>query len=166
MVIQVFSDGSCIHNGRPGARAGVGVYATENGKEIHRHSAPLLKSEPQTNQRAELQALFYAMNYINGIGSPVSELYTDSQYSIQCITSWCVGWKARGWLKADKKPVLHQDILKPMVDLWDSIKENTTIHHVAAHTGRQDVISKGNAMADLLATSATEPVQSATISWA
>jgi hypothetical protein len=53
-----------------------------------------------------------------------------------------------------------------MVELWDSIKETTTIHHVSAHTGRHDVISKGNAMADLLATSATEPITSATISWA
>lgn len=164
--MQVFSDGSCVHNGRPGARAGVGVYATENGKEIHRHSAPLLPSEPQTNQRAELQALFYALRYIKGTGSTKTDLYTDSQYSIQCITTWCVGWRARGWLKADKKPVLHQDILKPMVDLWDSMKATMTIHHVAAHTGRQDAISKGNAMADLLATAATEPIQSATISWA
>ena len=166
MPLQVFSDGSCIHNGRPGARAGVGVYVKEGDKEVHRYSAPLPKSEPQTNQRAELQALFYALRYIHGVGSVGAEVYTDSQYSIQCITSWCVGWKAKGWLKADKKPVLHQDILKPMVELWDVLKATTTIHHVAAHTGKQDAISKGNAMADLLATAATEPVQSATISWA
>jgi ribonuclease HI len=166
MPLQVFSDGSCIHNGRPGARAGVGVYVKEDEKEVHRYSAPLLKSEPQTNQRAELQALFYALKYIRGVGALDAEVYTDSQYSIQCITSWCVGWKAKGWLKADKKPVLHQDILKPMVELWDLLKGTTTLHHVAAHTGKQDVISKGNAMADLLATAATEPIQTATISWA
>jgi len=165
MVLQVFSDGSCVHNGRPGARAGIGVYATEDGREVHRHSAPLAKSEPQTNQRAELQALFYALRYIQGVGITAA-LYTDSQYSIQCITSWCVGWKARGWVKADKKPVLHQDLLKPIVDLWDSLKGTTTIEHVAAHTGRQDAVSKGNAMADQLATAATEPITSAIITWA
>ena len=165
-LLQVFSDGSCIHNGRPGARAGIGVYATVDGREVHRHSSPLPKSESQTNQRAELQALFYAMRFIQAQGGIDAHLYTDSQYSIQCITTWCIGWKAKGWVKADKKPVLHQDILKPMVELWDALKATTTLNHVAAHTGKRDPISVGNAMADQLATAATEPVVAATISWA
>ena len=174
MVLQVFSDGSCVHNGRPGARAGVGVYALEDGVEVHRHSAALAKSEPQTNQRAELQALYYALRFIHGTtagaagaaGATVATLYTDSQYSINCVTVWATGWKAKGWLKADKKPVLHQDVLKPMVELWEILKATTTLTHVAAHTGRADPISRGNAMADQLATAATEPITSATITWA
>lgn len=166
MVLQVFSDGSCVHNGRPGARAGVGVYALEDGVEVHRHSAPLAKSEPQTNQRAELQALYYALRFIQGAGGAGTTLYTDSQYSINCVTVWAAGWKAKGWLKADKKPVLHQDVLKPMVELWEILKATTTLTHVAAHTGRGDPISRGNAMADQLATAATEPITSATITWA
>jgi len=173
MVLQVFSDGSCVHNGRPGARAGVGVYATQDGKEVHRHSAALAKSEPQTNQRAELQALYYALRFIQGTagmtGITVGEgsiLYTDSQYSINCVTVWATAWKAKGWLKADKKPVLHQDILRPMVELWETLKGTTTMQHVAAHTGRGDAISRGNAVADQLATAATEPITSATITWA
>ena len=183
MVLEVFSDGSCVHNGKPGARAGVGVYATHDGKEIHRHSAPLLKSEPQTNQRAELQALFYALRFIQATGGGPpgwvrpggppgwvrpggpATLYTDSQYSINCVTVWSTAWKAKGWLKADKKPVLHQDILKPMVELWETLKATTTLNHVAAHTGRGDPISRGNAVADQLATAATEPITSATITW-
>ena len=169
MVLQVFSDGSCVHNGRPGARAGVGVYALEDGVEVHRHSAPLAKSEPQTNQRAELQAMYYALRFIQGAGKAIgagTTLYTDSQYSINCVTVWAAGWKAKGWLKADKKPVLHQDVLKPMVELWEILKATTTLTHVAAHTGRGDPISRGNAMADQLATAATEPITSATITWA
>ena len=167
MVLQVFSDGSCVHNGRPGARAGVGVYALQDGAEVHRHSAPLLKSEPQTNQRAELQALYYALRFIHGTtAGGAATLYTDSQYSINCVTVWSTTWKAKGWLKADKKPVLHQDILKPMVELWEVLKATTTLTHVAAHTGRSDPISRGNAMADQLATAATEPITSATITWA
>ena len=166
MVLHVFSDGSCVHNGRPGARAGVGVYATEDGKEVHRHSAPLAKSEPQTNQRAELQALFYALRFVQGTGKTDALLYTDSKYSIQCITEWCVRWKEKGWLKADKSPVLHQDVLKPMVELWDLLKATATLNHVSAHTGRRDPISLGNAVADQLATAATEPITTATISWA
>ena len=168
MVLQVFSDGSCVHNGRPGARAGVGVYALEDGVEVHRHSAALAKSEPQTNQRAELQALYYALRFIHGTTATGASttLYTDSQYSINCVTVWAAGWKAKGWLKADKKPVLHQDVLKPMVELWEILKATTTLTHVAAHTGRSDPISRGNAMADQLATAATEPITSATITWA
>jgi len=152
----------------------------EDGVEVHRHSAALAKSEPQTNQRAELQALYYALRYIQAAGTTgatgatgatgttgtVATLYTDSQYSINCVTVWAAGWKAKGWLKADKKPVLHQDVLKPMVELWETLKATTTLTHVAAHTGRSDPISRGNAMADQLATAATEPITSATITWA
>jgi ribonuclease HI len=41
-------------------------------------------------------------------------LYTDSQYLRQGITEWLRGWKARGWLTADKKPVKNKDLWEQM----------------------------------------------------
>jgi ribonuclease HI len=40
------------------------------------------------------------------------ELNTDSKYVMQGITEWLRGWKARGWLTADKKPVKNDDLWK------------------------------------------------------
>jgi ribonuclease HI len=152
--LMLFVDGSCIRNGQVGAKAAYGVYIVRDGKELVRKGVKLDPEEPQTNQRAELRGLFYALTYLaesNGIGT----IYTDSKYSIDCLKTWAPNWVLNGWRKADKKPVLHDDILKPMYELWLTLKEKVQLLHVAAHTGRSDFISRGNAVADGLANSAT-----------
>jgi ribonuclease HI len=37
---------------------------------------------------------------------------------------WLVGWKKRGWLKSDKKPVLNRD-------LWEQLDQKTGGHTIA-----------------------------------
>ena len=38
-------------------------------------------------------------------------LYSDSKYLVDAMTKgWLVGWKKRGWIKSDKKPVLNRDL--------------------------------------------------------
>jgi ribonuclease HI len=150
----LFVDGSCIRNGKVGAKAAYGVYIVRDGKELVKKGVKLDSEEPQTNQRAELRGLFYALTYLaesNSVGS----IYTDSKYSIDCLKTWAPNWVLNGWRKADKKPVLHDDILKPMYELWQTLKEQVQLLHVEAHTGRSDFISRGNAVADGLANSAT-----------
>jgi len=153
--LRVFTDGSCTANGRRGARAGIGVYATRDDVPIKAHSAPLAADEPQTNQRAELQALYHGLVFISEQPSPVANVYTDSKYSLDCLQKWSARWIKDNWRKADGKPVLHQDLLKPMVALWSRLSKSVTLHHVAAHTGNSDPLSVGNAKADELATMAT-----------
>jgi ribonuclease HI len=153
--LRVFTDGSCTANGRRGARAGIGVYATRDDVPIKSHSAPLAADEPQTNQRAELQALYHGLVFISEQPSPVANVYTDSKYSLDCLQKWSARWIKDNWRKADGKPVLHQDLLKPMVALWSRLSKSVTLHHVAAHTGNSDPLSVGNAKADESATMAT-----------
>ena len=152
--LMLFVDGSCIRNGQIGAKAAYGVYIVLNGKELVRKGVKLDTEEPQTNQRAELRGLFYALTYLAESNSS-GTIYTDSKYSIDCLKTWAPKWVLNGWRKADKKPVLHDDILKPMYELWQTLKEQVQLLHVEAHTGRSDFISRGNAVADGLANSAT-----------
>lgn len=158
--LTIYCDGSCISNGKPGARAGVGVYILQNSdgssRPYHSYSAALEPDEVQTNQRAELRALHYAFAYIDEHGSTPAEIYTDSAYAIHCITLWGPGWKAAGWKKADKKPILHLDLIQPMLEMWDSIQSHARLHHVRGHSGGTDPISMGNAEADRLARAAAE----------
>lgn len=153
----IYCDGACSSNGRRGAKAGYGVsvWCTGSGPEDRREIAAVSRAldatEPQTNQRAELRGLAEALKRAveHGAGA---DIYTDSQYAMNCLQTWGAGWAAKGWRKADGGPVLHQDILKPMWDLWKRRGPHIQIHHVAAHTGRSDMHSRGNARADELAT--------------
>ena len=61
-----------------------------------------------TNNRMELMAAIMALEALK---RPCKvELHTDSKYVMQGITEWMRGWKARGWLTADKKPVKNADL--------------------------------------------------------
>ena len=51
-------------------------------------------------------------------------LYTDSQYLVNAINQkWLENWKKRGWKKADKSPVLNQD-------LWEALDAQLSRHQV------------------------------------
>ena len=54
------------------------------------------------------------------------DLFTDSQYVRQGITSWMANWKRRGWRTADNKPVKNED-------LWRALEEAASRHQVAWH---------------------------------
>lgn len=151
--LTIFCDGSCLNNGGVGgcaAVAGYGVYVSRGSADVHRWSARVPASEPQSNQRAELLALQYALNYAAETAEPV-EIYTDSRYAMDCLLKWAPGWEAAGWRKADKKPISHLEVIKSIVELYRALEERVKIQHVEAHTGRTDVISRGNAEADELA---------------
>jgi ribonuclease HI len=149
--LRIYCDGACRANGRRGAAAGFGglvVHPTKGeGVSVSR---PLGPSEPQTNQRAELRALEWAFAQAMA-SSGGADIHTDSEYALKCFTEWGPLWAAKGWRKATGGEVLHQDILKPMWDIWKSRGTKIRLFHVSAHTGGRDIHSVGNARADALA---------------
>ena len=54
-----------------------------------------------TNNRMELMAAIMALETLKR--RCVVDLWTDSQYVRQGITSWLYGWKANGWKTAAKR---------------------------------------------------------------
>ena len=54
---------------------------------------------------------------------PRVDLHTDSKYVMTGITEWIRGWKARGWVTADKKPVKN-------ADLWQRLDAARARHDV------------------------------------
>lgn len=152
--IEIFCDGACANNGKKHAKAGFGVFIRVNGVDAHAISEPLRTDEQQTNQRAELRALQYSIIYASKQNIPHINIYSDSEYAINCITKWAARWKRSNWIKADKEPVQHRDIIEPTFDLWVMLSPYVRIQHVAAHTGRADALSRGNEVADNLAAAA------------
>ena len=66
-----------------------------------------------TNNQAELTAvleLFRATAHLD------DELHVlcDSQYVINTVTRWMVGWKRKGWRKADGKPVMNLELIQQL----------------------------------------------------
>jgi ribonuclease HI len=157
--LHIYCDGACVANGRRGAKAAYGVSVQKKGQEIQTLQARLSPTEPHTNQRAELRGMWesmkLAMNSVEG-----ADIYTDSEYAMKCLQEWAPGWAARGWKKADGEVVQHQDILKPMYDIWRQRGTKIRLFHVRSHTGYQDLHSRGNERADTLARTALFPSES------
>jgi len=143
----------------------MGVILGTTYRELANTAAPLNPSESQTNQRAELRGLRKAWDIattqVPGILHKLDikfttvHIYTDSQYSLDCILKWAPAWSKKGWKKRDGDDVLHQDVIEPLftaVKAWNPTPYKIEFHHVNSHTGKTDPISLGNARADELAT--------------
>ena len=148
--MRVFTDGACSHNGRPGAKAGYAVWFPD-AKEMS-ESARVPATEAQTNQRAELSAIHRAVTILdaNGYHGEDIKIYTDSEYSINCLTKWISGWVSRGWKTAAGGDVLHRDLIQSTSTLLSKFKSHRFVH-VRAHTGNEDDLSKQNDVVDRMA---------------
>ena len=100
--VIIHTDGACKGNPGPG---GWGALLQTGGG----HEKELWGGEANTtNNRMELMAAIMALEALK---RPCKvELHTDSKYVMQGITEWMRGWKARGWLTADKTPVKNADL--------------------------------------------------------
>lgn len=148
--MRVFTDGSCTSNGRKGAKAGFAAWFPDHPSWSSALRVP--DYQDQTNNRAELSAIQLAVKTLEDRGEIDCDLviYSDSEYSINCLTSWLPGWMNRGWKTAAGKDVLHQDLIKDITSRLSKFKSHRFVH-VKAHTGGLDDLSKQNAVVDKMA---------------
>jgi ribonuclease HI len=133
--VTIYTDGAC--KGNPGV-GGWGAWLQYGGREREIYGGEQLT----TNNRMELQAVIEALSVLKR--SCVVDIYTDSAYVRNGITSWLKSWKARGWKTADNKPVKNQD-------LWEQIDALCTAHQVHWHWVKGHSGDPGNERADALA---------------
>ncbi|KAJ6590483.1 ribonuclease H-like domain-containing protein [Mycena vulgaris] len=134
--LEAWTDGACRNNGYPGAVGGAGVYVPESGYVGSQSLSQPLPQYPQpTNQRAELTAIFLGLQaahqkqlnlYLEPDFSQTGDriaprfvltVYTDSQYSAQCLESWVYTWANNGWKKFDGQDVLNKDLVEKVHNL-------------------------------------------------
>jgi ribonuclease HI len=136
--ITIHTDGACEGNPGPGGWAAV----LRHGD----HCKEIAGAEPATtNNRMELQAAIAALHTLK---QPCEvELFTDSVYLRDGITSWIRGWKARGWRTTDRKPVKNEDLWRAL----DAVSAQHKVHWrwLKGHAGHPD-----NERCDLLAVQA------------
>ncbi len=115
MVVEIFTDGACSGNPGPGGYGAI-LRVGEHVKELSGGEANT------TNNRMELMGVISALSALKYPCDVV--LTTDSKYVVDSVTKgWAKGWKAKGWIKSDKKPALN-------VDLWEKLLDLLEVHNV------------------------------------
>ena len=139
--IEMFTDGACSGNPGPG---GWGTILRYNGVEKE-----LSGGEAQTtNNRMELTAVIRGLEALKEKCSVI--VTTDSRYVADGIVNgWAKSWRAKGWVKSDKKPALNPDLWGRLLDLLD--KHEVEIKWIKGHAGHPE-----NERCDRLAVAATE----------
>lgn len=142
--IQMYTDGSCLHNPGPGGWASLLRY---NGRE-KMFSGGLADT---TNNQMEMTAVIKGLEALT---KPCEiDLYTDSKYVLDGFTKWLRGWKVKNWVNSKRKPVLNQELWV----LLDQLAEPHEIHWhwVKGHSGHDE-----NERVDQLARMEAEKVKS------
>jgi ribonuclease HI len=149
--MRVFTDGACKSNGKAGASASYAGWFPEQKEWSFAKKMP--PEESQTNQRAELRAIHDSVEilYEKCPKDSAIEIYTDSQYSKNCLTTWLSGWVKKGWKTTEGGDVKHRDLIEPLNKMLSEFKEYRIIH-VRAHTGLKDELSRHNDVVDRMAT--------------
>lgn len=139
--VTLYTDGACSGNPGPG---GWGVVLLYDG-----HEKQLSGGEKNTtNNRMELTAVIKGLEALK---EPcIVELYSDSKYVIDALEKgWAKGWKARGWVKSDKKPAMNPDLWERLLELCG--KHVVNLHWVKGHSNnpfneRCDLLAVGEWM--------------------
>jgi ribonuclease HI len=151
--LDIYTDGSCIDNGKQYAKGGIGVYFPNN--EYHNISEPYMLGiwkNPPTSQRCELVAIHKALTiHMAHFSDMRCRIYTDSDYAIRCLISYGDVWKYNGWKKTNGRPVMNVDVLKPMLNLYKQGNGNISLIFVKSHTNARTICALNNNIADSLA---------------
>ena len=121
--VTIYTDGACSGNPGPGGWGAILLYGPHK-KELSGGASRT------TNNRMELTGVISALEALK---EPcVVELYSDSKYVIDALEKgWAKGWKARGWIKSDKKPALNPDLWERLLELCQYHQMN--LHWVKGH---------------------------------
>jgi ribonuclease HI len=161
--VYIYTDGSCIYNGTPRAKAGMGIYFGPNDSR----NVSMRVEGKQSNNTGELSALLHAMKLIESktIDDPSLKVVfvTDSKYCVLCMTSYGDKCAHANW----SKDIPNKSIVQETYQLYKKYESLSqwNIRHIKAHTNRTDCHSIGNENADRLAneaigiTPSSKPVQ-------
>lgn len=122
---KIYTDGSSNNMNRTGGWA-CAVLDESGKKNLYCGS-----EQDTTNNRMEMMAAVAGLGIIE-LNSEV-EIFTDSQYLKNGITTWIQKWKVNGWRTSDKKDVLNKDLWLILDDL--ASKNSVNWNWVKGHSG-------------------------------
>jgi len=136
--IRIFTDGSCLGNPGPG---GFGYVAVKEDIILSEYSGHSINT---TNNKMELQAAIEALLSIDNpdnisriphTDNTMFEIYTDSKYVKNGITSWVKKWRVNNWLNSKKEDVKNKELWKKLDFLNQKLTKKVSWFWVKAHNG-------------------------------
>lgn len=138
--INIHCDGACLNNGHPNAMGGYGIVVEKDG-QVQKEMFGKLRKGTQTNNRAELEALIQALEYILVTHCKSVTIYSDSKTIVD--------------------GVLGESQRKCNRDLWEIVEDiisnklndvDISMYHVdKTNINKESNIYKFNLRADALA---------------
>lgn len=113
IILEIYTDGACLNNGKPNAKAGWGFVVLEHGNKIKECSG-LVKGH-QTSNTGELTAISEAIYYACEKCYQSILIYSDSRYCIDSLTVWDIEKRRKGKRKA------NYELIKNIKEIMDSI---------------------------------------------
>ncbi len=134
--VTLYTDGACSGNPGPGGWGCVLLYGE--------HKRELSGGEKSTtNNRMELTAVIEGLRCLKE--KCEVDVFSDSSYTVNAFEKgWVYAWEKGGWKKADKKPVLNDD-------LWRELLALTRVHRVSFHKVKGHADDELNNRCDALA---------------
>lgn len=155
--MDIFTDGSCDLKKNIG---GFGVFFPN--KEYKSYGVKMIEKKHKkiTNQRAELFAFLEVFKILEqniNQEEKIINIYSDSMYSINCLTVWRYKWEKNNWINSQDKQVENQDIIKECIKLYDLLKNNGfifNINHIKSHTNQKNYYAICNDVVDRISKTA------------
>ena len=109
--VILYTDGACSGNPGPGGWGAILEYRGQR-RELCGGAAGT------TNNRMELTGVIEGLRALK---EPCDvTLVSDSKYVVDALTKgWAKSWRARGWVKSDKKPALNSDLWAQLLALCE-----------------------------------------------
>jgi len=123
-MIEIYTDGSCLHNPGPGGWAAK-CYDPEFVVEGGFHTS--------TNNIMEMTAVIRAIEKCIELGELEAVIYTDSRYVKMGLTEWCKKWIANGWYTAAGGEVKNKVLWVRLLELMEQMRV-INIEWVKAHS--------------------------------
>ena len=151
---KIFTDGACVKNGKPNAKASYGVIVT--GLKFGAIGAPeniKLSGivDPASNNRGELTAILVALQFTLSIDDTCDiEIVSDSLISIKTFEEWLPKRKAKG----TASEMMNYDLIYKIDQLLTDNRKikNVKFTHVNSHKTITNENELGNSLVDALCT--------------
>ncbi len=149
--ITIYTDGSSRGNPGPGGFASIVVIHDDTVIELGGHD------KHTTNNKMELKGVIEGLKVsLNNIDESIKNInvYSDSKYVLQGISTWIHNWKKNNWKTSAKKEVLNQNLWMELDNLVETVsRRNVKIewNYVKGHAD-----NPFNARADVIATTCAD----------
>ncbi len=132
--IIIHTDGAA--KGNPGS-GGWGSIIIINNEKVIELGGGVARA---TNNQMELQAMIEGLDHVAKKIKPEGvqiNIFSDSNYLLNGITSWIEGWKKNGWQTKAKQDVLNREYWEKLDEIKNklSIKNELTFNKVKGHAG-------------------------------